>query len=58
MPASTILSAPTEGHDGPDARIVQVADILDWFKRQGPRYHARMNAALPAFVEAHRQRAK
>jgi uncharacterized protein (DUF4415 family) len=33
-------------------------DILDWFKRQGPHYQARMNAALRAFVEAHRQRAK
>jgi uncharacterized protein (DUF4415 family) len=32
--------------------------ILDWFKRQGPRYQARMNAALCAFVEAHRDRAK
>jgi uncharacterized protein (DUF4415 family) len=28
-------------------------DILDWFKRQGPRYQTRMNAALRAFMEAH-----
>jgi uncharacterized protein (DUF4415 family) len=33
-------------------------DILEWFKRQGPRYQARMNAALRAFVEAHPDRAK
>jgi len=28
-------------------------DILGWFKRQGPRYQTRMNAALRAFMEAH-----
>ena len=28
-------------------------DLLAWFKRQGPGYHARINAALRAFVEAH-----
>jgi len=28
------------------------ADVLDWFKRQGPRYQTRMNAVLRAFKEA------
>jgi uncharacterized protein (DUF4415 family) len=28
-------------------------DLLAWFKRQGPGYHARINAALRAFVAAH-----
>jgi len=32
-------------------------DILNWFKRQGPGYQTRMNAALRAFVEAHQRRA-
>jgi uncharacterized protein (DUF4415 family) len=27
-------------------------DLLAWFKRQGPGYQARINAALRAFVEA------
>jgi uncharacterized protein (DUF4415 family) len=34
------------------------ADLVEWFKAQRPRYQARMNAVLRAFVEAHRQRAK
>ena len=33
-------------------------DILDWFRRQGPGYQTRINAALRAFVEAHGQRPK
>jgi len=28
-------------------------DILQWFKRQGPRYQTRMNAVLRAYMEAH-----
>ena len=28
-------------------------DILDWFKRQGPKYQTRMNAVLRAYMEAH-----
>ena len=31
-------------------------DLLAWFKHQGPGYQARINAALRAFVEAHRQK--
>jgi uncharacterized protein (DUF4415 family) len=27
--------------------------VIAWFKRQGPGYQARINAALRAFVEAH-----
>ncbi len=27
-------------------------EVLDWFKRQGPRYQTRMNAVLRAFVKA------
>lgn len=27
------------------------ADVLEWFKRQGPGYQTRMNAVLRAFVE-------
>lgn len=30
-------------------------DVLDWFKRQGPRYQSRINAVLRAFMEAHRR---
>ena len=26
------------------------ADVIDWFKRQGPGYQSRMNAALRAFM--------
>ena len=33
-------------------------DVLQWFKRQGPRYQSRINAVLRAFVEAHRKKAK
>jgi uncharacterized protein (DUF4415 family) len=31
-------------------------NILDWFKRQGPGYRARINAALRAFVDAQERR--
>ena len=31
------------------------ADILDWFKAQGPRYHSRINAVLRAYVESRRR---
>ncbi len=30
-------------------------DVLDWFKRQGPRYQSRINAVLRAFMEARRR---
>ena len=34
------------------------ADILDWFKQQGPGYQTRMNAVLKAYVrDAQRKRA-
>ena len=29
-------------------------DLVEWFKRQGPRYQSRINAVLRAFVEARR----
>jgi uncharacterized protein (DUF4415 family) len=28
------------------------ADVLEWFKRQGPGYQTRMNAVLRAFKDA------
>ena len=28
------------------------ADVLEWFRRQGPRYQSRINAALLAFMHA------
>jgi uncharacterized protein (DUF4415 family) len=31
-------------------------DILAWFKRQGPGYRKRINAALRAFVETQKRR--
>ncbi len=33
-------------------------DVLDWFKREGPRYQSRMNAVLRSFMtqRAHRRR--
>jgi len=27
-------------------------DVLDWFKKQGPRYQSRMNAVLRAYMTA------
>ena len=30
------------------------ADVLDWFKAQGPGYLSRMNAVLRSFVNAKR----
>ncbi len=33
-------------------------DILDWFKRQGPRYQTRMNGVLRAYMLAHGTRLK
>lgn len=32
------------------------ADVVDWFKRKGRGYQARMNAVLRAYYEAHRER--
>ena len=29
------------------------ADVLEWFRRQGPGYQSRMNALLRAYMEAH-----
>ncbi|MGQ0483836.1 MAG: BrnA antitoxin family protein [Hyphomicrobiales bacterium] len=34
------------------------ADVLDWFKAQGPGYLTRMNAVLRSYFEAKRGRAK
>lgn len=31
-------------------------DVLEWFKRQGPRYQSRMNAVLRAYMSAVRDR--
>jgi uncharacterized protein (DUF4415 family) len=28
------------------------ADVLEWFKKQGPRYQSRINAVLRAFMSA------
>lgn len=28
------------------------ADVLDWFRKQGPRYQSRMNAVLRAYMSA------
>lgn len=30
------------------------ADVIDWFRSQGPGYQSRMNALLRAYMEAHR----
>lgn len=30
-------------------------DVVEWFKRQGPRYQSRINAVLRAFMSAHRK---
>lgn len=30
-------------------------DVVDWFRKTGPRYQSRMNAVLRAFVEHQRQ---
>jgi uncharacterized protein (DUF4415 family) len=30
-------------------------DLVEWFKRQGPLYQSRLNAALRAFMEARRR---
>jgi uncharacterized protein (DUF4415 family) len=32
------------------------ADVLDWFKAQGPRYQSRMNAVLRSFMAQARAR--
>jgi uncharacterized protein (DUF4415 family) len=29
------------------------ADVIDWFRQQGPGYQSRMNALLRAYMEAH-----
>jgi uncharacterized protein (DUF4415 family) len=34
------------------------ADVIAWFKAQGPGYQSRMNALLRAYMEAHRSRLK
>ena len=31
------------------------ADVIEWFRRQGPGYQSRMNALLRAYMEAHQQ---
>ena len=31
------------------------ADVIEWFRKQGPGYQSRMNALLRAYMEAHRQ---
>ena len=31
------------------------SDVLDWFKRQGKGYQAKINAVLRAYVEAHKR---
>ena len=32
-------------------------DILEWFKKQGPRYQTRINALLRAYVQAKKKKA-
>ncbi|MHB8483604.1 MAG: BrnA antitoxin family protein [Nitrospiria bacterium] len=32
-------------------------DILEWFKKQGPKYQTRINALLRAYVEAKKRKA-
>lgn len=32
------------------------ADVIEWFKAQGPGYQTRMNAVLRSFVEAQKRR--
>jgi uncharacterized protein (DUF4415 family) len=32
-------------------------DVLDWFRRSGPRYQTRMNAVLRLYVKRMRKRA-
>jgi uncharacterized protein (DUF4415 family) len=32
------------------------ADVLRWFRRQGPGYQSRMNAVLRSFMRAHTER--
>lgn len=32
-------------------------DVLDWFKKQGPRYQTRINALLKAYIEAQKRQA-
>ena len=31
------------------------ADVIEWFRKQGPGYQSRMNALLRAYMEAHKQ---
>ena len=31
------------------------ADVLDWFKAQGPRYQSRINAVLRSYMEQRRK---
>ncbi len=31
-------------------------DVLEWFRRQGPKYQSRMNAVLRAYMKAHVKR--
>jgi uncharacterized protein (DUF4415 family) len=33
------------------------ADVLAWFRAQGPEYQKRMNAALRIYAEAHKEAA-
>lgn len=33
------------------------ADVVEWFKQQGPGYQTRMNAVLKTFVSAHKKTA-
>jgi len=32
------------------------ADVIAWFKSQGPGYQSRMNALLRAYMDIHRKR--
>lgn len=34
------------------------ADVLEWFKRQGPRYQSRMNAVLRSYMAQRREAEK
>jgi uncharacterized protein (DUF4415 family) len=34
------------------------ADVLDWFKTQGPRYQSRINAVLRSYMTQRRQKSR
>jgi uncharacterized protein (DUF4415 family) len=47
------LAKPHYPESMKEVRLRLDPDLVAWFKRPGPGYQARINAALRAFVEAH-----